>query len=115
MGGSDSFGLGSSRNTNRCDGEREFQVILTGDDEELEEIYNECEADDKVYVKLVEDNLPSLEVRMINSDFLIGLVPTEYVQLIACMRRDWKYSGRITSVTGDMYEPIIWVKIRGYK
>lgn len=116
MGGSDPFGLGNGgQNTKKCGGAREFQVVLTGDDEELEEIYNECDEDDEVYIYLIEDELPSLEVRISSNDFLIGLVPTEYIQLLACMRRGWKYSGKIISVSGDIYEPIIWVKVIGNK
>lgn len=116
MGGSDPFGLGSGgRNTNGCGGVREFQVVLTGDDEELEEIYNMCEEDDEVYINLIEDELPSLEVRISSTDFLIGFVPTNHIQLLACMRRGWKYNGNISSISGDIYEPIIWVKVIGNK
>ena len=116
MGGSGFFGVGNGgQSTKRCGEMREFQVIITGDDEELEEIYNACEEDDEVYIELIDDELPILEVRMSDDDFLIGYVPTQHIQLIACMRRGWEYNGRISFISGDIYEPIIWVQVSGEK
>ena len=111
-------GLSKTRDSIKSGIDSIFNGLSNIDDdfyEELEEIYNMCEEDDEVYINLIEDELPSLEVRISSTDFLIGFVPTNHIQLLACMRRGWKYNGNISSISGDIYEPIIWVKVIGNK
>lgn len=113
MGGSYS---GGSSGTSDCSEEREFQVILTGDDDELEELQKECEEGDDVYISLtIQDGLPSLEVKRSYDDLVIGGVPTYLTQMIGCIGRGWKYSGEIISISGDYYDLEIWVSVVGIK
>lgn len=114
MGGSYSsdysFGSDETLQSDCCGGIYKFRVILVGDEEQIWDKSNEG---DYIKIVLVNEDLPRLEVRKTSDDFLIGYVPPKLTKLIKCIDNGWKYEGKIVNISGNKYNPEIYVEIEG--
>lgn len=108
-GGSDS-GIYS---LNSCGGIHVFNVIVTGNEKQIEGIWNKCKEGDLIQIIFYEDDLPKLEVKRTIDNLLIGYVPPSLSQFINCIKSGWKYTGEIIHISGDKYRPDIKVKVEG--
>lgn len=117
MGGSYSSGYNGGQiptsQSNYCGGIYNFTVVVSGNKDQIEEIWNKSNEGDNIKIVLVEGDLPRLEVKRESDDFFIGYVPPTLIKLINCIKNGWKYDGRITHISGNKYQPEIDVEIEG--
>lgn len=113
MGSSRNYVSGGSRSgSNYCGGIYKFQVVIVENEAQL---LSSCNPGDLVEVVLINENLPKLEIRRTDDDYFIGYAPASLSKFIDCIGSGWKYTGEITEISGDEYQPEIFVQVEGVK